>query len=451
MGSLHDLVGDLVDLVPPLNVNPGTVLLTFRHGAPVDVIKPGKKLRRGRGLPLTMAPQGVPISTADIPIDVEVSSIALPGPYGLPRLEARLVISINDRDDFTALKRYVQRKGLNFAQLLDGEVSDEFDRRVRQALGGYEHVQLHRMGNLSALIDANTPLLDGLFRIESVQHVTASWHPEFVRAQEAMASKAREAAEMLLEHETTPLRLQAAEDEDLVVLERAARRGLSMVEFENPELLGAEEQRRHELQVEIIRNADALRRIGGGDTVAEAMRSVVHSVDTPLAGLTAGPDGDSTTQPTQVVDPIDRLKRDAVLLRLWRASGLPGEPTGVGLGEKVLLAVYEGQVSAEHRRQLIDTIGSKVDASEVVTIDQAASIEDVVRRYLQERVPELASNDVTMALAVVGSSLIITLASSLVRLSPLLSRIKDPAADVLAPLAAVLPYDVVDVTVKGGG
>lgn len=131
MGSLQDLVSDVVALTPPFDDVPvGTVMVALRHNKPVGIAYKGKKLRRGKGLPLTWKPSGIYVSTADVPVEVEISAIKLADEFPLERLRMTVVITVDPTNEYEALVDYIDQKGINFADLLDGEVATETNRIV---------------------------------------------------------------------------------------------------------------------------------------------------------------------------------------------------------------------------------------------------------------------------------------------------------------------------------
>lgn len=449
MGSLADLVGPVVDLVPPLNVEVGTILLTLNKGAPRQVVHPGRKLRRGKGLPLTWAPQGVAISTEDVPITVTVKGIALRGSFALPQLELAIRIRVDDRDDFVGLRSYVRRKGINFAALLDDEVCNELDALAREAFKDHDMPGLYERGNLTGLLDTTVGLLDSLFRIEAVVRVQPTWHPEFITAREAAASAERATAEKLLEINQLPLDRALAANRDQLLQDAADRRGMSLAAFEDPELLDRAEQRHHELRLEMIKQADSLRRAG---LVGEVQAVLDEATQEPprltAAAVPAAAAGGAGRPPEAGDLSVSLLRRDPTLARIWRKSGLPGEPAGLAVadhGESATLVVVLKELADGTLRAAIEQVRVQSQTEAVITIDEASSVQDVVERYLLKRVPELAKAEPAVALQVEGSRLVVTLASVTARLGHQLRIINDPDERVLEPLAAVLPYDVIDV------
>jgi hypothetical protein len=461
-GSLQSIAGDVIDLVPPLNVHPGTVLLTLRHGKPVSIVCPGKKLRRGRGLPLTMSPQGVAISTQSVPVTLRVDDIALKGPYPLAQVEAELRIRVDDADDYAGLKEYVRTRGLNFAQLLDAEVANELDGRVRDQLAPLTAAEIYERGNITSLVDLRAPLLDGLFCVETVVKATPKHHPEFQRAREAVAKSSTDAAEKMLElHEQLPLDRRLSEARDQQLLDEALRRGLSIAELENPELVLQARQGELEIKKALIEQLDALRRGGGSDVIREVLGylggtgQAAGTAPPPTAlsqGAAHGPadiDAEAHTDVHAPVLALPALRTDATLAHFWRAAGLPGEPMGIGLDvatpDVTVLVVCSEQLDHSAAEAAQRVYRERVDATTVIAIPGVQSLQDLVAGYLFSRMPELADARPTVEVLPADNNLRVRLSSDTQRMSRFLSRLNDPDSRMLQPLAQVLPYDHLEV------
>lgn len=451
--SLAALCGPVIDLAPPLNVQPGTILLTLRHGKPVDIVRTGRKLRRGRGLPLTMSPQGVAISTETIPVTVGVRDVRLKGPYQLTLVTADLRIRVDERDDYRGLRAYVERKGLNFAALLDGEIANELDRRIRSGLGPRTAADLHELGNITDLCELTTPLLGGLFCVESIAYVTPTYDAEFLRARDAVARSATDAAEKLLElHEQVPLDQALSKARDQQLLEEATRRGLSMIEHENPALLEQRRQQEHEIQKTLIEQLDALRRGGGSDAVRQMLgglggRSDQQPATIPVTAITE----EHASGSADPVDAMPELRTDPALAHLWRTAGLPGEPLGICLDavtpNVTVLAVCEGTLDASAAASAQQVFAERVGATTVIALPDVRNLHDLVAGYLFARLPALASAMPTIDVVADADGVVVRLSSREARLSSFLGQINDPDARLLDPLTSVLPYDHLDVVV----
>ncbi|HSH61659.1 MAG TPA: hypothetical protein VK988_18825 [Acidimicrobiales bacterium] len=484
MGSLADLVGPVERIEPPIKVNVGEVMVTLRHNSPRKVVRPGRNLRRGKGLPLTLDPHGIRVSTEDIPIDVvEVPNIALVGPFGLPLISLRVVIRVDEDDDYLGLRDYIATKGVNFAELLDGELANAMDMHVRTVLGGHSHDELWEMGNLTPLLHTHSTLLDGLFRLESVTHESVVWHPEFEQVKAAIAASRREEAEKLLRLGQVDLDRKVSAAEDQLALEAAVRRGVTLWELEHPEHLAASGQQEHEVRLELIKQMDAIRRGAG----AEGVRAVLGIVGSSGAasgqqqsdeGQRALSLGQSPQESTyRYADPVyegsspgvhepagsyvctagyanpenglGELRSDRILAQMWLAAGLPGNPFGLGhAGEgpnSTVIAVVDTVLSPDEITAIRRAFSRSLGADIVVTIGQPRSIADIVTHYLTARMPALAEAGPQWAFWADNEHLVVSLASPTKRLAPLVRRITDPESGVLAPLERVLPYRTIDV------
>lgn len=450
--SLAALCGPLIDLTPPLNVHPGTVLLTLRHGKPVDVVRPGRKLRRGRGLPLTMSPQGVAISTETIPVKVDVRDVRLKGPYQLTVATAALRVRVDDHDNYLGLRAYVEHRGLNFAALLDAEIADELDRRIRSGLGPMTAAELHELGNVTHLCDLTKPLLGGLFRVEGVANVAPTYDQEFLRARDAVARSATDAAEKLLElHEQVPLDRELSKAHDQQLLEEADRRGLSIVEHEQPALLEQRKQQEHEIQKTLIEQLDAVRRGGGNDAVRQMLGQLGGQAAQPPAIPATAFTEEHTSGALDPDDAMPALRTDPALAHLWRTGGLPGEPLGICLdaaaSEVTVLAVCEETLDPSTATSAQQVFANRVGATTVIALPGVHNLHDLVAGYLFARLPALAAAAPTVEVLADGHALLVRISSRGARMSGFLGQINDPEARLLEPLTSVLPYDHVDVVV----
>ncbi|MFB9315113.1 hypothetical protein [Nocardioides plantarum] len=436
-------MSDLFTLKPPLNVQTGTVMLTLKFGAPCDVVQPGRKLRRGRGLPLTLAPEGIIVSTEDVPIQKYVSNVVVQGPYGVSGVEVDLRIAVDRSDDFAGLKNYVAQKGKNFADLLDAEVGNALDAAVRDALRDSTAQDLYERGNLTSRLAGLERLLDGLFVVRSIQRVRADWDPEFIRVREAAARKARELAEKALELEhtlTIDRELQSAKD--LAAAETAQRRGLSLNELENPELVALQRQQDHEVRLAMIEQMESLRRVGGLELVGEVLRS--NSVAGRWTPELASPEPSSWS--------MTSLERDKTLASFWKKSGLPGEPIGLSLSEfsaeTTVVVVSTGELPSGD--EAVAVYGHHVDASRVLTIDNVSTIEEIVEKYLASVQPALAEADLHIRVLAEGDVVRIQVGSEKIRLGPVLRDLTVPDSELLVPLRDLLRASAVVLEIAGG-
>lgn len=452
MGSLKDLVGDVIDLNPPITVRPGTIILTFRHGGPRDVVRPGRKLRRGKGLPLTFSPQGLVLSTEDVPITADVKNIKLQEAYGLDRLHVELRVRLGAAGDFAGLKRYVATKGINFASLLDAEIRNELDLLARGALQDKTAIELHEAGNLTKMLRfEGAELLSGLFAIDSVQYVEPTFSAEFLRVQRAAAETEAEKAEILLKLEQLPLERNLEEGIDRMLAEKASRRGLSLLELENPELVAQAATQEHELKLEILRQLDSLRRGGGTDAVRAALDLIGRPTALPGAAAPVeltSPTPQVVAAPALAAD-LSKLRCDHTLARLWRRAGLPGEPDGLGLGgpddDVTVLAVCTSQLPPGAAVDIRDGLAELVGTSSVITLDGVTSVADVVDDYLRARFPELNDLAASFECSEEGDTLVVGVSSTVGTVRPVLKKINDPDEDLLSPLRSVLPYDAIHI------
>ncbi len=468
---MGDLVGVVVDLDPPTHVGPGEVLLTLRHGAPQQVVAPGRKLRRLKGLPGTRHPQGIFLSTQDVPIVIRVEDIRLKGEYPLTSLRVEAVIAINDNDGYAGLIQYVAKRGINFAALLDGEVRHQFDLMVRERLAQWSHDNLYEKGNIRETLNLEgILLLEKLFCIKRVQIVEPTWNSEFVKARDATAAAATAAYEKQLEIDAQPLDLELQRSRDELLEEQASRRGIDILSLENPEFIAQSAQREHErtmqgaqiesdLKVEFIRQLDSIRRSGGSDMVRMALGMIAGMPETGDPSVADaqpayGPPSASQAALEAVTGDelggaFSRLRTDQTLARMWKRAGLSGELVGLGVSEDpeglVVLAVCSDVVSEAQGSQIRDSLQDMVGATTVVVLGGTRTIHEIVSRYLIARVPDLGPAGATFALSLDGGRLVVEVGSESSRVGPMLRQICDSNSGVVGPLASVLPFEQIDV------
>ncbi|MBI5105287.1 MAG: hypothetical protein HZB46_09955 [Solirubrobacterales bacterium] len=406
-----------------------------------------------------MSPQGVVVSTEDVPVTVAVDDVAMQGPYPLTRVEAQLRLRVDDQDDYAGLRAYVERKGLNFAALLDAEVSHQLDRRIRGGLRASTSAEVYDAAGITDLVDLSAPLLDGLFRVECVVYATPTYHPEFVRAKEAVARSSTEAAEKLLElHEQAPLERQLSAARDQQLLEEATRRGLSLFEHENPELVAQSRQAELEIKKALIEQLDALRRGGGSETIREVLGYLGSTRQAgqapPPAAIPAGPDGATVdghahTVEHRAVEPLPALRSDATLRHMWKSAGLPGEPLAIGLDaspdDVTVLAICHEALDPPAAEAVQQAFRDRVGATMVIAIPNVSSLSELVAGYLFSRMPELAAAQPRLDVIESEAALVIQLHSDTHRVSRFLKTINDPDSRILGPLASVLSYERLEV------
>lgn len=481
MGSLADLVGPVERIIPPITVNVGEIMVTLRHNAPRDIVRPGKKLRRGRGLPATLDPHGIRVSTEDIPVDVEVPTIALAGSFGLPLVELRIVIRVEERGNYGSLRRYIADKGINFAELLDGDLANEMDMHVREALAGYDIEDLHAIGNVSRIIGTSLTLLEGLFRVESVQQKKILWDPEYEAIQRATAAAQRERAEKVLRLGQIPIDHEVMRAEDELALEAARRRGVSLWELEHPEQVSQAAQNEHELRLEAIKQIDAIRRGAGADGVRAVLgmpsqdetatrkptyqppapRVLAPASGSPPGGAGAGGAGSASGDglgaagrdegPRQRSDGLDRLGYDHALAQVWEGARLPGRPFGLARAGQppnaTVVAIVDVPLGPDEVETISQAIRRLIGADHVVAIGRPRNMSEIIVRFLTARVPAIGHADARWTFHIEGTTLNIAMGSATERLGPIVREITDPVAGVLAPLERLLPFDAIDVRV----
>lgn len=484
MGSLQDLVSDVVALTPPFDDVPvGTVMVALRHNKPVGIAYKGKKLRRGKGLPLTWKPSGIYVSTADVPVEVEISAIKLADEFPLERLRMTVVITVDPTNEYEALVDYIDQKGINFADLLDGEVATETNRIVRRCLRKATSQELYDAGSFEERLIDQVDLLDGLFKIVRIYNVQPEYHREFIAVQDLGARTTREISEKLSRLQQSEYDRLVAFADDQLVLDRALRRDMTMEEFENPEVRARREQWSHEREIAKIQAFPELR---GRDQLDRFERLFDHQLEGPrslgpearqpnhgapydetfryddeprsiapvLGGAQSsgiwGDEPDVSDEPADLS--LDRLKCDASLLQVWQAAGISARPVGLAFwtngGECTVIAVSTDKLSpTEVTAAFTDRIGATL----VIPIGGVSELTEVIGRYLGRRLPELRTAQARLLVSRRGQGLVLGLASAVTRMRPIVKAINDPSNAILAPLGRLLAYETLEIEVADGG
>lgn len=470
--GLAQLATPIFDLRPPFNhAEAGTVLLVLRNGLPHTVVETGKKPRRLRGLPVMGHLQGMAITTEDIPVTLSVSGVRLRGPFPLTRADLNLRISLNRAGEYQGLMDYVTRKGVNFAQLVERELTSEIDGRVRHALGQYTADEIEQLRAGDSGIGAtlrfdDAPLLEGLFAITRYDYPEVEHHPGFIEAQSAVADAAVEQTKKLLEIEQTELNAQLEQSRDAIQQIRAANRGITLPELENPDLLAANAERasakelaeidsKTKILSELVGQLDPIRRAGGQQAINSlfSLISEQHG-GTPVGGV---PQGAAPAVPTPEARPasieasadriieLDDLRCDVGLMDIWRGHAGGIAPVGLGYGGETVLGACLDRLGSDVSDALRAQYRTEADTDAVFIVDGIASVDDLVAEYLRLRLGELAASLAGVRLRSGVTGLTLILASDGGRLSPLTRRLNDPSAQELEPLSRILPQRIASV------
>ncbi|RYG86780.1 MAG: hypothetical protein EON59_09180, partial [Alphaproteobacteria bacterium] len=337
--SLARIASPPLDYRPPLRVDAGTVAVVLKNGAPIQVVRPGKSMRRlVGGLPMSGQLKYVAVSTEEIRVRIEVRDIAIRGVFPLEAVTLKVGLTLNQDGEFAALKAYIARRGLNFAELLADDVQANLDRMVRKRVESHDadEIWATRVG-LEPEQYLRELLVDGLFEISTVALAEPTFSQKYRDHREIDQDAAVEAKQIAAEITKTPLQLELDRMRDLIAQENASRRGLTLSESENPALIEANLQRNHELRLAMVDQLAELRRAGGAAAVERFFMEAARQGELQSSPAAEAPQAPAMLRP---------MVADARLVEVWEQADLPWTPLGLVRGESEVLAVLGDALDA---------------------------------------------------------------------------------------------------------
>lgn len=430
------------------------VLAVFRNGKLEGIRAPGE---RARALWMRYKPGSLTyarILRSDISFETTIADVAVQDGWILPTVEVQTLVALNPAGNYAALRYRLQDRGLDFMTALQAELEAEMGAFVRRLFAPRTHPEV--------LTDPTPPgfgarelLLYDLFVVDSVYVRRADADPQYAQLRTAVQGRKVDV------EETARARAMAE------------ARGLSLHDWENPELVQLSRQQQHELAALALKNQAEMERLKveaqrdlarveleqrgavGVETVrnigavTRATRSgTVPELSGLLRGLDAGPEPAVVVPDDgQVPAPIDDLNRDPQLMTRWKRAGGPGraveglvrvEEDGASL---VLLALDHGVAAGLDVPVLL---GQAFPGEDVVVLPDSPSLLDWVDALVRERVPRVEDLQPVLALEQRDDTLRVLVGSRNGRAGKVVKAILEPSTLIVPGLCALLPHD--DVT-----
>lgn len=455
LADLSELVGSSTKLDGRVSLDVGTVLVVLKDGLPVKVVEPGRGYRRGHRLPVFGEVQGIPLSTAEHVVRVEITNVATNDDYTLPRLDLQISLKLNPTGAYGPLLKYVQRNGANFNTALQPRVWNAVDQFVRTELSRVTHEQAYGR-NFASLLPRGQELLEGLFLIDEVLAGEAQWDPLYVglrRSRAATIAKLNEIQQTMVVTvheqkaalETMPgqqvIETAQLQHELQLAQVEAAASGVPLAAIRSPEIFNAALAAQVELTKALIEN----HRAAASPLVRDTLNSFGQAFNPgPVRPLQSTINGaEALTTP--------RLARDERLEGVWRDRGLDDVVLGAGVAQRgryaaVLLVVSNPAVITAVVEKLTAQLSDVLDAT--VTLHVSAHDPDLallVGSYLANRVEAFADVAQRCSLSVDDGRLQVRVPVTANQWQRVRREVTDPSRLVLEPLARILPYDVVDI------
>lgn len=455
------LTGPVQALTGHVEPNNDEVIAVFRNGKLHQIYGPGGRARalwlRYRPGTLTYAR----ILRSDISIEHSVVGVAVQEGWLLPRVSVQTLVALNPVNDYAALRDRLEERGLQFMAALTAELEAEMSAFVRRIFAPRTHAEV--------LADPTPPgfgarevLLHGLFVVDSVYVKHAEADPQFAQLRTAVQGRIVDV------------------EENARSLANADIRGLSLYEYENPELVQLKMQQHHELamaagqqfvdlerlkveaqrdQLDFEKAALAGQAAVGVETVRNigAVTRATKSGAVPeLSGLLRGLDGRQEpivvphSQDGEVLAPRGDLNRDPRLMAEWKRAGGPrGAVDGLIRVEDdgavlLLLALERGVADTLDLGVLL---GQAFPGEDVVVLPDSDSLLVWVQALVRERVPHIEDLQPVFTLEEREGVLRILVGSQNGRAGKVVKAVLEPTTLIIPALCALCPgYDDVTCT-----
>lgn len=431
-----------------VRVDPGSVMIVLKNGAPVKVVGTGRSYKRGWRAPLLGELWVIPISTAAHVVDVEVDDVGTMldrdsnTRFSIPKVSVTFEIQLKKSEEWEGLKSYVNEQGDNFAERLLPRVQNELDEAVRENLGSYTHEELYRT-NITRHLPSRGSILDDLFEIIGVLGAHAEWNPNFTSvvtgSEEMVASVAKSQRDLVIG--------QAEFDtEQALALSRAVASGRSLDSMLNPDLAAADRAAILEIVHKMIENPHSAAIPQMRDIVDRATSSLE-----PPTGIPTGGAGENFAPALGSVFPTPQLSVDNTIAPAFEALGLLPFVLGAAWARRqdasVVICVSNDPAAIESKRdELAQTISDLTSSNATIFVTpHAPDLPTVVGGYLALRVPQLAVGPPRLEARLINDRLEIVLDPNDVESNDCRRMIRDPKELILEPLKRMLPYDSIDV------
>ncbi|MHA3702382.1 hypothetical protein ACXR2U_09350 [Jatrophihabitans sp. YIM 134969] len=474
LNRLAQLAGPVSAIRPPIELNPATLLVVLKNGKADRIVRPGRRHRRVMALPMTGTLTGVVVSTAGHLVEVTVADVPTNSDFAVPAVEVQSVVRLaEDASADAELMRYIDRDAANIAEQLEPMVLTAVESLVRREFSRHTHEELHA-SNLVDLFLAGTPLLDGLFVLESVLHVSATWNEHFVTMFQSNAVKAAELNRIAQETEVETfaqqaelIKLPGARQIELertrgeldVVKLQAAELGVSPEQIANPEMFAAK----------LATQADVLKTLieNGRSAGSEAVRQMVtggawNTQSLPTVSAGRRPEGGSaganvlpaanagTDDDVRTPDLMSDERLGEVWSQLGVADVVEGDAAAVRGGRAAVLVVTSDTAALEEVRARAEALTAELlrASVELTVIPYRRQLAPMIGQYLARRMVEHAQAVGRCRATAAGGLLRLGLphAETPADGRALRRAINDPDQLILEPLTRLLPFDAIELS-----
>ena len=446
--ALPDIVGPRKKMDGVVRVDPGSVMIVLKNGAPVKVVGTGHSYKRGWRAPLLGELWVIPISTAAHVVDVHVEDVGTMldrqsnTQFNVPKVSVTFEIQLKRSEDWGALMSYINEQGDNFAERLLPRVQNELDEAVRQTLGNYTHEELFRT-NITRYLPTRGLILADLFEIIGVVSAQAEWNANFTSVvtgnEEMVADVARAGRERVVG--------QAEFDtEYALAMARAVASGRSLDSMLNPDLSAADRAAMLEIVGKLIDNPHS----AAIPQMQELVNRATTSLESP-SGIPGAGGGGATVPAIGTTFPTPELSIDRTIAPAFEALGLLPFVLGASWARRqessVAICVSSDPDVIEAMHDELVRLVSELTSSEasVFVTRHAPDLPTVVAGYLALRVPQLSASQPRVEARLVNARLEIVLDPNDVESNDFRRMIRDPKELILEPLKRMLPYDSIDV------
>lgn len=472
--GLGGLVSSVTALAKMTHADLNHMLVVLRNGKPIAVVPPGKRYRPGfrvvpfgdlQAFQINLAPVRLAMTLRDVPVRREKH-----GPqFHLPKVVFRASVRVTDDSDY--LERALVGRGLAMIDSLTDLVQGELRGRVSSLIRSKTHQEIWE-GQLDDLLMEVDSLVERTITVDHIGNVDCTPDPRFremldEEAEEALitvrtgleAHKATEAAKVMVASENA----EAAALGARIMLLRgiAEQHSLHLPYLLDPELEKIESGQRQEIMMQILSDPTLLRRNPGLETAVQGHLARISS--SIVRGLEPVPlTSPSISAPMELMGSVGPLMTPSLRLpddvtgSFWAAHAAEldvplAEVVGLAAArvERHVALLGVSRQGAAFCRPM-PTACAELDA-DVVTVcvtPHLTSLEDFVSGYLNLRMTDVPTGSVTWRPSLVGNRLQLAIASQTVRASRIKRAVSETKRLILQPLAAVLPYDGLDIVLQ---
>lgn len=428
------------------------VIAVFRNGKLEGIRAPGERARalwmRYRPGTLTYAR----ILRSDISFEKAVEDVAVQDGWILPRVEVQTLVALNPAGGYAALRYRLQDRGLTFMTALEAELTAEMDAFVRRLFAPRTHSEV-LADPTPAGFGAREHLLYDLFVVDSVYVKRADADPQYAQMRTAVQGRkvdVEETARARAMAEARGLSLHDWENPDLVRMHRQQEHELAMAAQNNEaamarlrveaerDLARVEVEQRGAIGVETVRNIGAVTRATKSGAIPE-LGGLLRGLDSGPEPVVVPPAADG-----DVPAPVDDLNRDPQLMAQWKRAG--GTSRAVeGLvrveddGAALVLLALDHEAAAGLDVGVLTA--QAFPGEDLVVLPDSASLLEWVDALVRARAARIDDLQPVLALEQRDDRLQILVGSRNGRAGKVVKAILEPSTLIVAGLCALLPYE----------